>query len=191
MAPFFVVHYKKIEKKEKMEISRRVFFKFGIIGAITLGAGGAVYRALHAPASLQRFVLDGEARAALTSIVPAMLGLALPSVPAARAAAITSAIEGVRLAILGLPLITQKEVQDLFFLLALAPARRFVAGVSGSWTDARPDQVSAFLQDWRMHRFAMLQTAYHALHDLVLGSWYADPANWPAISYPGPIKELS
>jgi len=42
-----------------------------------------------------------------------------------------------------------------------------------------------------MHRFALLRIAYHALHDLVLGAWYAQPSNWVAIGYPGPIKELA
>ena len=50
--------------------------------------------------------------------------------------------------------------------------------------------MSAFLQEWRFHRIDMLQTAYHALHDLIIGSWYADPVTWQAIGYPGPLKEL-
>jgi hypothetical protein len=29
------------------------------------------------------------------------------------------------------------------------------------------------------------------MHDLVLGAWYANPSNWAAIGYPGPLKELS
>jgi hypothetical protein len=37
----------------------------------------------------------------------------------------------------------------------------------------------------------MLQSAYHALHDLIFGGWYADSASWAAIGYPGPLKELS
>jgi hypothetical protein len=79
----------------------------------------------------------------------------------------------------------------LFGLLALAPARRFLAGVPVSWADASLEQVGAFLQSWRLHRLGMLQVAYHALHDLVLGAWYADPLAWPAIGYPGPLKEFS
>ena len=47
------------------------------------------------------------------------------------------------------------------------------------------------MQDWRLHRFALLRTAYGALHDLSLGAWYAQPASWNAIGYPGPLKELS
>ena len=56
---------------------------------------------------------------------------------------------------------------------------------------SRPEQVSAFLQDWRLHRLGLLRTAYHALHDLVLGAWYAQPASWEAIGYPGPLQELA
>ena len=85
------------------------------------------------------------------------------------------ATERVHQAILGLPLATQKEIQDLFGLLALGPARRFLAGVPDGWASASAEQVGAFLQGWRHHRFATLQVAYHALHDLVLGAWYADP----------------
>jgi hypothetical protein len=63
--------------------------------------------------------------------------------------------------------------------------------VSHDWAQATADEVAAFLQDWRTHRLGLLRTAYGALHDLVLGSWYSDPANWAAIGYPGPIKELA
>ncbi len=174
-----------------MALSRRGFLKAGIVGALALAAGGGIYRFARGPAAPGRFVMDGEARAAIDAIVPAMLAGALPADGAARRAAIERATAGVQQAILGLPLATQKEIQDLFGLLALAPARRFLAGVPLSWAEASADQVAAFLQSWRLHRLGMLQVAYHALHDLVLGAWYADPSAWPAIGYPGPLKELS
>jgi hypothetical protein len=173
-----------------METHRRSFLKAGALGALVLAAGGGIYRAVHTPRP-QRFVLDGEARAALGAIVPAMLAGALPTNPPERKAAVTSTIEGVHAAISQLPLAVQKEVQDLFGLLALAPARRLLTGVVGGWAHADPDQVSAFLQEWRLHRFALLRTAYGALHDLALGAWYAQPASWSAIGYPGPMKGLS
>ncbi|MDC8760106.1 hypothetical protein [Janthinobacterium fluminis] len=173
-----------------MQTSRRAFLKVGVVGAVALAGGGALYRLLRGPALPGRFVLDGAAAAALAAIAPVMLGQAVPGEAAARAAAVAAVCEQVQQAILGLPLATQKEVGDLFGLLALAPARRFVAGVSSGWDEASPDQVGAFLQSWRTHRFAMLQTAYHALHDLIVGCWYADPRNWQAIGYPGPLKEL-
>ena len=173
-----------------METKRRSFLKAGAFGALVLAGGGGIYRAVHTPQP-QRFVLDGEARAALGAIVPAMLAGALPADPSARKAAVASTVAGVHTAISNLPLAVQKEVQDLFGLLALAPARRLLTGVSNGWAQADPQQVTAFLQDWRLHRFALLRTAYSALHDLSLGAWYAQPASWAAIGYPGPMKELS
>jgi hypothetical protein len=173
-----------------METSRRTFLKVGAFAAVMLAAAGGIYRVVHPPQP-QRFALDGEARAALHAIVPAIMAGALPRDPAARSAAIRDTIDGVQQAILGLPLATQKEIQDLFGLLALAPARRVLAGVSGGWANASPEQVSAFLEDWRAHRLGLLRSAYGAMHDLVLGAWYANPSSWAAIGYPGPIKELS
>ena len=174
-----------------MTTSRRSFLKIGIIGAVTLAAGGALYRAVQGPAQPHAFALDDNARAVLTAIVPSMLGPALHDAPDARAAAVARTVERVAGAVHGLPLATQKEVQDLFGLLSLGPARRFLAGVPASWNEATPAQIDAFLQSWQHHRIAMLVTAYQALHDLVAGAWYADPAHWEAIGYPGPIKELS
>lgn len=171
--------------------TRRSFLKIGVLGALTLAAGGAIYRGVSGPAPLRRYLLDGEARSVLAAVIPSMLSTMLPADPAARAAAIASATARVQGAIAGLPLATQKEVQDLFGLLALAPARRFLAGVPDGWSAATPAQVDAFLQSWRTHRLALLQTAYLAMHDLILGGWYADPSTWEAIGYPGPIKELS
>lgn len=174
-----------------MQTSRRSFLKIGVIGALTLAAGGAIYRVAHRPAQPALFVLDGDARAVLVAVIPSMLGPVLPADAAARAAAIDGVLGRIDGAIHGLPLATQKEVQDLFGLLALAPARRFLAGVPASWQQATPEQVDAFLHSWRTHRVGMLVTAYQAMHDLILGPWYSDPANWAAIGYPGPIKELS
>lgn len=172
-----------------MGTSRRTFLKAGGLAALALAAGGALYRAKHT-GTPHRFALDGEARAALHAIAPAILAGALPQ-DGGREAALGGAIEGVHQAILGLPPAVQKEVQDLFGLLALAPARRLLTGIAGGWEGARIEDVSAFLQDWRLHRLGLLRSAYHALHDLVLGAWYAQPASWAATGYPGPMKELA
>ncbi|MRX08914.1 hypothetical protein GJ697_13815 [Pseudoduganella sp. FT25W] len=174
-----------------MPSSRRSFLKIGVIGACTLAAGGAVYRLVTPPASPQRFALEGGAQAVLTAVIPALLGPVLPDEAGARAAALAAASQRVTAAVRGLPLATQKEVQDLFGLLALGPARRLLAGVAGGWEQADPNQVAAFLGNWRLHRLQTLQIAYQALHDLVIGAWYADPSTWAAIGYPGPLKELA
>lgn len=172
-----------------METTRRTFLKAGLLSAALLAAGGGWYRVTH-PAPPRGFVLDGEARAALDAIVPALLAGALPDAPADKARAVAATTMRVDRTILGLPLAAQQEVQDLFGLLALAPARRLLTGIPHGWADAQDADVAAFLQDWRVHRLALLRTAYAALHDLVLGAWYSEPAHWDAIGYPGPPKEL-
>lgn len=164
-------------------MQRRSFLKAGLLGGLALLAGGAVYRQLRPPVA-QRFALDAEGRTMLTALLPAITGVQ-PD-----AAALAAGVERVAAAINGLPLRVQKEVSDLFGLLAMAPTRRLLAGVP-PWPEATPQQLAAFLQGWRTHRTAMLQTAYHGLHDLVLGAWYAEPATWTAIGYPGPMQELS
>lgn len=174
-----------------MGTSRRTFVKAGVLAALALAAGGGIYRFSHPPAPAP-FALDGDARAALHAIVPAILQGALPpDAGPARDAAVDAAIGRVHQAILGLPPATQKEVQDLFGLLALSPARRLLTGISGGWAEASVQEVSAFLQEWRVHRLGLLRSAYGALHDLVLGGWYADPSSWAGIGYPGPNPELA
>jgi hypothetical protein len=174
-----------------MPTHRRTFLKVGALAALALAAGGGIYRLARGPVAAQRFAPDAATRTVLAALIPAMLDGVLPREAAARAAAIGATGVRVEQAILGLPLATQKEVQDLFGLLALAPARRLLAGLPEAWPEASVLQVSAFLQHWRLHRFALPQVAYHALHDLIIGGWYADASSWAAISYPGPIPELS
>lgn len=186
----FIVHLEDNNKDAEMETSRRSFLKAGALAGLVLAAGGGLYRAVHTPAP-RACVLDGEARAALEAIVPALLAGALPADPAERRGALDAAVAGIHAAIASLPLAVQQEVQDLFGLLALAPARRLLTGIEGGWAGATDAEVAAFLHAWRLHRFALLRTAYGTLHDLALGAWYAQPASWHAIGYPGPMKELA
>lgn len=168
-------------------LSRRTFLKVGVLGGLALATAGGIYRFTRQPEAPQRFVLDDGARGVLAAIAPVILAGALrPGTNDVQAV-----VERTNNTIQALPLAIQKEIQDLFALLTLAPARRLLAGLSRDWPEASQEEIAAFLQNWRMHRIGMLQTAYHALHDLVAGSWYADESTWAAIGYPGPIKELS
>jgi hypothetical protein len=61
-----------------------------------------------------------------------------------------------------------------------------MAGVSAPWLESSPESIVAFLERWRASRFALLQSAYQALHQLILAAWYGNPASWPATGYSGP-----
>jgi hypothetical protein len=175
------------QRNTSRNTSRRTFLAVGGLAALALGAGGAWYRATHRHTP-NGFALDGEARAALHAIAPAILDGALAHDPGRRQRQLGAAIDAVEAAIRGLPQATQEEVQDLFGLLALRPARRLLTGVPTGWDSADIAHVSAFLQEWRVHRLKLMRSAYGALHDLVLGAWYAQPASWEAIGYPGPPR---
>ena len=167
--------------------SRRTFLKVGLLGGAVLAAAGGAYRFSHRAPSAAPFILDGAAAAAISRIIPVVLQDAGLVTPADQAAAIERVIG----AIAGLPLATQSEIQDLFSLLAFAPARRLLAGVHAPWHLAEQSDITAFLQSWRTHRIGVFQSGYAALHDLILGSWYAAPSSWVAIGYPGPSLAMS
>lgn len=168
-------------------LSRRSFLKVGLLGTFALAAAGGIYRAIQSPALPGKFIMDDAAKTVLAGIIPVMLKDAID--PASND--INRAIAIVHNAIAGLPLSAQKEVQNLFALLAFGPSRRLFAGIPDDWPQAKQEDIAAFLQNWRTSPFSLLQGAYHGLHDLIIGSWYADESTWAGIGYPGPIKELS
>lgn len=170
--------------------ARRRFLQVGIGSGLLLAAGGAIYRSRN-PSTFSRSPLDAQADTVLRALIPALLSGALPTEAAARSKAIESALAGTRQAVAGLALPAQKEVADLFGLLALAPARRLLTGLSDDWPQMQTADLTRVLQEWRLHRTQTLQTAYHALHDLVIGPWYGNPDNWAAIGYPGPLPALA
>ncbi len=176
--------------ENKPTSSRRSFLKLGVAAAVVVAAGGAIYRSRN-PSQHEKHLLDGEAKIALHAIVLALLNNALPESGPEREAAAKQAINNVEIAISGLPYHAQKEVADLFGLLSISLVRRMLTGIGSSWGEAQVQEVGAFLQNWRLHSSATFQSGYHALHDLIIGPFYGNPANWQAIGYPGPLKELS
>jgi hypothetical protein len=163
---------------------RRTFLKTGVGGAILL-AVAARLPAGSARAEGAARALGASDRAVLAAIVPVMLAGALPAEPKADRKAVASVVDGVSQTIAAMPPATRAELGELFMLLDLAPARRLLAGISAPWPEASAEEIAAFLQKWRSSRFALLQSGYQALHDLIIAAWYAQPESWPAIGYPG------
>ena len=167
-------------------MNRRQFLKAGMAGGIVLAAGGAwiAWRDM-------RDADDGEpARDRIALIVgalaPVILAGTLPSDSAERSAGIARVVAGVKSVILEFPPAVQQEIADLFRSLDIRFARLLLTGIRPGWSQATPGEIAAFLERWRTSRIGLLQSGYFALHDLVLGAWYASPAAWAAIGYPGP-----
>lgn len=155
--------------------TRREFLKTGLAGAALLNV-----------AACSRPSGNGGRTMVLSAIVPVMLAGALPAGGEARQELIVRTVAGVDRAIAGLSLATQKEVGELFDLLAFPLTRMLAAGVWSSWPNATPEAIGNFLESWRYSRFDLLKSGYAALHDLIFGAWYARPDTWAAIGYPGP-----
>ena len=171
--------------------SRRDFLKVGASGALLL----AMARVSRSRSATQRAeaippepALDGGASEVLAAIVPVVLAGALPVDPSARSASIAATIERAYRTVSGLPPHSQSDLRDLFALLAFAPARWLLAGVRHPWRQASGAEIDGFLQRWRLSGWALKQQAYQALHELVFAAFYADPASWPPIGYPGPPR---
>jgi hypothetical protein len=167
-------------------ISRRSLLKAGVAGAAALVMVRWLYTFDDPPASSATMAapFDASARDIVAAIVPELLKGALPSADAAEARA--DVVAGVERAIAGLPPATRKELDELFSLLSFAPTRCFVAGVWSPWPNASSESIAEFLGRWRDSRFALLRSAYGALHQLVLAAWYGNPRSWNAIGYAGP-----
>jgi hypothetical protein len=183
MMRYFVVHSLSMP-------TRRTFLLAGTAGAAALAAAWWL-RGEHdippaAPGTLPLARLDPEAPAIIAAVAPVLLDGALPTESAAGAAALKETVANVAAAVAGLPPSAQKELGELFALLAFAPARIALARVDSPWEKASRDEVAAFLERWRTSRFLLLRSAYGALHQLVFAAWYGNPSSWSVIGYPGP-----
>lgn len=163
-------------------MQRRTFLRLSLLGAAVLGVGTIAVR-IGSRRSAAESRADSDA--VLRGVIPALLAGVLPLETDASQLAQRQALERTQAAIAGLPPAARAELDQLFGLLASRPGR-WLAGVE--WGEATPEQASAFLQRWRTSSFDLFVTGYQALHDLVLGSWYADPTSWELIGYPGPTK---
>jgi hypothetical protein len=165
-------------KPRRKRLQRRTVLKLGLAGGALLAAGGiaivAGRDAVH------------DRRAVLGAVVPVILAGAIPVDGPQHASAVQRSIAGVETAIAQFPAPTRRELDQLFALLGSAPGRSLLAGVSRPWDSADAGEVAAFLERWRSHSLSLFKTGYHALHDLVTGTWYADEATWAAIGYDGP-----
>lgn len=130
--------------------------------------------------------LENSLRQVVSAVAPVMLAGAIPLAGDARVTAIGQAVYAVTVAVSKLSAPAQREVAELFALLSLAPARIALAGVHRPWAEATENDVRGFLDAWRGSRIELLKSGYMALHDLILGAWYADSGTWRAIGYPGP-----
>ena len=161
-------------------MQKRKLLKLGLIGGVILAGGSLI--GTFAGRNPQR-----DRDMVLQAVATAVLDTALPEQGESRDQAIRQAVAASNIAIAGLAPAAQAELIQLFTLLAATPTRLALAGLSKPWPEVSVQEVAEFLNRWRTHPLALMQSGYHALHDLVAGPWYGNPATWAAIGYPGPV----
>ena len=171
--------------------SRRSFLKVGAATIVVIGAGG--WLASHFTDKGARAVLDkagqldAQAQAMLAKLADAVLDGALPTDPTQRSAAIVKVVASADRAIAELPPSIQKETQDLFAMLGMAPTRALLIGQWTGWADASREDVSHMLTGLRTSSVSLRRAVYMGLRDLVASSYYSSPDTWEQVGYPGPI----
>ena len=170
-------------------MNRRQFLKTGVVGGAVLASGAAWmswrdHDASNAAAVAQR--QQQRIDRIIGAIAPVILAGSLPIDSPARKQTLKRVSEDVGHVIANFTPPVRSEVHELFSLLDIGIARWALTGITSDWSMANPEEVTAFLERWRYSSFETLQSGYHALHDLVLGAFYASPVTWTAIGYAGP-----
>lgn len=175
------------------DYSRRQFLKTGMTGAIFLGLAsggmalsGCSYKESHVcPGCEWLTPLD---QSLLLAIIPVMLESALPGTEKGRTEAIQEIIAGFDTTVIHFSPVVRKEIRQLLDLLQFPITRIVLTGVTRPWHQEEKSAIHAFLARWQTSRFTLFRSGYYALHDLIIGAWYANPDSWKRISYPGPPR---
>ena len=166
-------------------MQRRTLLKLGLGSAAVLavaGTGVAWLRPGLAPSGL-----TPAGRSVFAAIARAVLDGMLPKDAVPRAAAIDAHLRRLEATIAGLPRHARDELSQLLALLASPPGRIAFAGLTPAWDDADVPSLQASLAGMRDSSLSLRQQAYHALRDLTNAAYFADPAAWAALQYPGPV----
>ena len=164
-------------------MNRRTFVKRGLWGGLLLAAGGSLGLGLW-PTSMMRRptrvlqALD-ERQFAILAAVAARTVVA----PDADAVEIAHRCDE-RLAI-SYPEV-RHDIGRLLLLLENGLAGLLLDGRARPFTRLSPAAQDAALDDWRDSKLAVRRGGYVALRKLTQAMWYAAPAAWPEVGYPGP-----
>lgn len=165
-------------------MQRRRFLALGAAAAVVLAVGGTA--AALAKPGWRDGRLTPSGRVLFSALGRALLDGSLPAASAAQSSALEGLIHRVETLVAGLPPHAQSEIAQLLSLLLAAPGRRLLAGVSAPWDEASIQDIQSGLQSMRTSGVALRQQAYHALHDIVGGAYFSEPATWAKLGYPGP-----
>jgi hypothetical protein len=165
---------------------RRGLLTLGIVSAAALALGGGALSWLQP--GLQEGRLSDAGRMVFSGVSRGLLDGSLPAEGAALKLALEGLLDRIDTLVAGLPPHAQAELSQLLALLASAGGRHALAGVGPSWQSATVADIQRGLQAMRVSGLDLRRQSYQALHDIVGSAYFADPATWSLLGYPGPLK---
>ncbi|HEX4842792.1 MAG TPA: hypothetical protein VFV57_03915 [Limnobacter sp.] len=171
-------------------MNRRRFLKFGVAGALMAGGLGWL-GAQFAKVTVHpgQSIVHPRHYPMLRAMAAGLLDDALPE--SGTTGALDRAVQSFITSSQTLAPAAQSELGQLLNILENPVGRRLIADLGNSWENASVTQVQQFLINFRDHPIPALQPGYHALHDLMMASWYSQHSEWDAMGYPGPPFKLT
>lgn len=172
---------------EPARLSRRNLLKVGLFGSAFLATAGVTATLSGCSASTPQAgmsVLRSSDLPFLHALIPVMLEGATPTKKMPQAVESTLASLDYSLAHLSPEML--KLTLQLFDVLAMPLTRGPLTGVWGSWENASPAAVRAFLDRWQNSAIGLLKMGHASLLQLVMMSWYSRAESWAHCGYPGP-----
>ncbi len=166
-------------------LQRRSFLKLGLISAAVLAVAGGT--ALLLNPALVNGAMSPSSRLVMARVGQAMLQGLLPADPAAQAKEVEALLTRTDTFLSGLPDHVIAELGQLLGLLASAPGRRLLLGLSAGWQDASIADVTAALHSMRDSGNPLRIQAYQGLHDIVFVPYFSGETTWKVLGYPGPV----
>jgi hypothetical protein len=167
-------------------MQKRTLLRLGLASAAALSLAG--WAAFSLEPGVQNGRLGARARDVMAGAARGLLDGCLPADAPAQTLALAGLLERLDGLVQGLPQHAQAELSQLLTLLGTRAGRIALAGLDADWLEADVPALQAALQSMRSSRISLRQQAYHALHDLVGGAYFADASTWPMLGYPGPLK---
>ena len=168
-----------------MAMNRRRWLGLGLGGLLVVGGLGGGLNWLR-PGLERGLRLNADSRRVMGAVGLAVLDGAWPAEPVAREAALARQLEALDQTLAGFNQPVRDEISQLMSLLASPLGRVGLVGLRKDWHEASVAELNAALLGLRDSGLALKRQVFHALRDLHNGVFFADPANWHWMGYPGP-----
>ncbi len=178
---------------EALPTTRRGFLQLGLMGTATLALGSTVATLTGCATSLKQSsqfkFLTPEDREIFAALVPQVLSKSFPG-NLSQEAAMQRVLLSLDDVIHTLQYHNRSQMRMMFDALTVAPLR-LVAGASWTrWKDMSPEQVNAFLDNWKNSSISLKNMGHMSLTKLINISWYSQPESFVSTGYPGPPVKI-